>query len=141
MCSSDLADDCDDADATAWPGAEEAVADGIDQDCDGGDTCWADADHDGFGAADGSTVDSPDLACTDPGEYGETPTDCDDLSEAAHPGGTEVEGNDVDEDCDGEALGAPEGKGGTGCGCATRGSSGGALVLLVGMLGVVRRRR
>ena len=140
-------DDCDDGDATSYPGAEEVVADGIDEDCDGGELCWADADHDGFGAADGSTVPSPDLACTDPGEYGQPPTDCDDLAEAAHPGATEVEGNDVDEDCDGEAAGAAAADGepeapAEGCGCAAEpGASGSGLVALGALVVLARRRR
>jgi hypothetical protein len=135
-------DDCDDTDAAAWPGADEIIADGVDQDCDGGELCWADADHDGFGAADGSTVASPDLTCTEPGEYGQTPTDCDDLAEAAHPGGTEEPGNDIDEDCDGEAVGAPDdGKTGEGgCGCDTPNAGMTAGYVLAAFALAARRR-
>ena len=49
-------EDCDDADATVYPGAVEIVGDGIDNDCNGTETCYADADGDGHAAADGSTV-------------------------------------------------------------------------------------
>ena len=31
--------DCDDADPTAWPGADDPAHDGVDQDCDGVDVC------------------------------------------------------------------------------------------------------
>jgi hypothetical protein len=41
--------DCDDSAGTVFPGAAEGVADGVDQDCDGSDTCWADGDGDGHG--------------------------------------------------------------------------------------------
>ncbi len=36
--------DCDDADASVFPGAEEAAYDGIDQDCDGSDLDDVDGD-------------------------------------------------------------------------------------------------
>jgi hypothetical protein len=58
--------DCNESDATLHPGAEEIPLDGIDQDCDGGDACFADMDGDTFGTA--TTVVSEDLDCTDPGE-------------------------------------------------------------------------
>ena len=45
----------------------EQIADGIDQDCDGGDLCFADGDGDGFGEPD-TTVESLDLDCADAGE-------------------------------------------------------------------------
>ena len=92
--------DCDDSDSGAFPGATEAVADGVDQDCDGGDTCYADGDGDGF--VDG-TVSSADLDCTDSGEAASSSTtDCDDAS--VYPGAPEAVGDGVDSDCDSAEL-------------------------------------
>jgi MYXO-CTERM domain-containing protein len=95
-------DDCDDNDAAIHPGATEVVDDGVDQDCDGGETCMADIDDDGY--LDGTTtVASADTDCTDAGEGLATdPTgDCDDADGTIHPGATEVVGDEVDQDCDG----------------------------------------
>ncbi len=94
----DLDEDCDDSDAAVFPTALEVVGDGLDQDCDGGDTCWTDADGDTFGVA--IPVGSVDLDCSDPGESGDT-LDCDDTASDAFPGGIEVIGDGIDQDCDG----------------------------------------
>ena len=53
--------DCHDGDNNINPNASEIVADGIDQDCDGGDVCYQDADGDGYGTL--ITVVSADLDC------------------------------------------------------------------------------
>ena len=78
-------------------------SDGIDQDCDGGDLCFADYDNDGFRSTGGTTIASMDLDCSDPGEASAaTPaTDCDDLNPTINPNATEVPDNGVDEDCNG----------------------------------------
>ncbi|MFZ5477243.1 MAG: MopE-related protein [Myxococcota bacterium] len=97
-------DDCDDADATAYPGAAD-VCDGVDDDCDGekdedvAATDWyADADGDGYG--DASAVFS---RCDAPSGHVSDATDCDDTTADVSPGAVEVWGNGVDDDCDGEA--------------------------------------
>ncbi|MEC8424490.1 MAG: MopE-related protein, partial [Myxococcota bacterium] len=77
------ADDCDDADASVYPAAAEVPVDGIDQDCDGGDDCYVDADLDGFGTSE--TLAGADLTCGNPGES-RTTDDCDDTSAVTHPG-------------------------------------------------------
>jgi MYXO-CTERM domain-containing protein len=94
-------DDCDDSAATTWPGAAEVTADGIDQDCDGGDTCYADADGDGQGTA--TVLASADLACDGAGES-QVATDCDDARADVGVGASEVPADGVDEDCDGAEL-------------------------------------
>jgi len=52
-------EDCDDTDPSIHPGAAEVLADGVDQDCDGTETCYADGDGDGFRTTE--IVTSPDL--------------------------------------------------------------------------------
>lgn len=72
--------DCDDADASIHPGAEETWYDGVDSNCDGAD----DFDADGDGA----------IATAFGGG------DCDDVDPARYAGAPRVCGNGVDDDCD-----------------------------------------
>jgi hypothetical protein len=96
--------DCDDADATQYPGADE-WCNGEDDDCDGtvdeddaidATTWYADADGDTWGDAATSTVD-----CYQPTGYVADDTDCDDLDPAQYPGADEY-CNGEDDDCDGD---------------------------------------
>ena len=99
--------DCDDYDAAINPDATE-VCDGEDNDCNGdiddddagldpstASTWYADTDTDSYGDASASVV-----ACDQPSGYVADDTDCDDTEGTANPGGTEVPGDGVDNDCD-----------------------------------------
>ncbi|MDP2305038.1 MAG: MopE-related protein [Pseudomonadota bacterium] len=97
-------EDCDDAAATTFPGADE-YCDGADNDCDGSldeadaldaGAWYADVDADGYGDAAMGLA-----ACDAPEGYGADATDCDDTASVVNPGATEVcDAADVDEDCD-----------------------------------------
>jgi hypothetical protein len=144
-------EDCNDADPDTYPGAPDEPGDGIVTDCDAADEY--DADGDGF---DGE-------------EFGGT--DCDDANSDINPGADEVwydgidddcDGNDDDQDNDGYAIGddcddedasifsdcldtgedsvpGTSAKGGGGCGCD--GGGGIPTLLLVGLMGLMVRRR
>ena len=94
-------DDCDDADGSVFPGAEE-VCDGTDQDCDGETdegtatlTGYADADGDGYGNADDYGT-----GCEGDGSRVADASDCDDNDASVYPGAVE-RADGVDNDCDG----------------------------------------
>jgi hypothetical protein len=53
--------DCNDNDPSIHPGATEVVDDGVDQDCDTNELCYADADDDGYRPNATGTVESSDL--------------------------------------------------------------------------------
>lgn len=97
--------DCDDADPLVFPFAPEVVGDGVDQDCDGVEFCYVDADGDGArtGAVlPGSTLPGASGACTEAGAAVATaPLDCDDGAPDRFPGAPEVAGDSADQDCDG----------------------------------------
>ena len=97
-------EECDDTDATHFPGASE-TCDLADDDCDGevdepdaidAATWYADADGDAYGDAGAST-----LACSEPDGYVDNDVDCDDATSTTNPGADEV-CDEVDDDCDGE---------------------------------------
>ena len=99
--SSEAVGDCDDNDAAVGPGGAEIAGDGLDQDCDGGDLCYVDADGDGYRTD--ATVRSADLDCLDrgEGEAAEPNTDCNDTATSVNPGAPELSDNGVDDNCDG----------------------------------------
>ncbi len=95
-------DDCDDTNPDTYTGATEIVADGIDQDCDGTELCYVDADDDGALPDDPQTAPIMGLRCNIVGHGGaDTPRgDCDDNNPLVSP--TVLENCDgIDQDCNG----------------------------------------
>ena len=94
--------DCDDGDKSVNPFAEDVCGDGVDNDCDGveydGETWYADADGDGYGADDDTLVQ-----CDEPTGYLADAGDCDDLDVDVNPDAEEICADGVDNDCDGSA--------------------------------------
>ncbi len=94
-------DDCDDAVATTYPGADE-VCDTVDNDCDDSvdegvtTTYYQDRDEDGYG-----DPDTPVEACAPGTGIVDDTSDCDDRRDDIHPGALEVCDN-LDNDCNGE---------------------------------------
>jgi len=116
---SDADGDCDDQDASVYPGAEEVLYDGIDQDCDGFDL----DDVDGDGATG--------------------PEDCDDTDPERYPNAKDVPGDGIDQDCnDWDAGSQLIGGAGFSCGgCSATGSSTGLSWWLLGLGLALRARR
>lgn len=98
--------DCDDTDATVYPGAEELCNDATDSDCDGNSSesesgCVVysdDADGDGY------CENSPCVVSTMPAG------DCDDTDARTYPGAAET-CDGLDNDCDGDRDDIAEGTG------------------------------
>jgi hypothetical protein len=75
------ADDCDDLDPAVHPGAREVIGDEVDQNCNGHELCFVDADEDGCRTR--VAVRSRDMDCSDAGEARLTArSDMDDASPA-----------------------------------------------------------
>ncbi len=96
--------DCDDNNPNINPGAEE-ICDGVDNNCDGQvnesftlETYYSDGDMDGYGVGEGF------IDCQQPPDTSTQGGDCDDSNPDINPGAEEIPNNDIDEDCNGEAL-------------------------------------
>ena len=75
--------DCDDSTASISPSIpNEAPNDGIDQDCDGFEVCYIDADLDGFGTSD--LVNSTEFSCVGVG-ISTNSLDCNDNNPSEYP--------------------------------------------------------
>ena len=96
-------DDCDDEDASVYPGAPE-YCDGKDNDCDeaidedpqDGTTFYPDEDGDGFG--DG---ERPTQLCAGGEGLTTDSQDCDDFNRQVNPDAEEICDDGIDNDCDG----------------------------------------
>lgn len=92
--------DCAPADASRYPGAPEIVGDGIDQNCDGSDACYVDADGDGFGS-DLIQPAAPGLTCLTTDGVSPVGGDCDDDDDTRYPGAVEIWYDGIDQNCSG----------------------------------------
>ncbi len=126
--------DCDDSDATRNPDAEDAAADGVDQDCDGHDGPWTFDTGDCPDTGDtGDTADSGDSAET--GDSGPADTGPLDTADTAT-----IDTADTSPANDDTGHGSPRDPG---CGCNTPASPGapaaGALLALAAAFATRRR--
>ncbi len=80
--------DCNDNDASVYPGAEDVCGDGIDQDCKDGDLICVD----------------PKDVDDDSDNYTENQGDCDDANAEINPDAEEICGDGIDQNCDGSDL-------------------------------------
>jgi hypothetical protein len=95
--------DCDDGEATVYPGADE-YCDDLDNDCDGqwdedaidAETWFPDNDGDGFGLDDQAIE-----ACDQPSDHVADGGDCNDDDDSIHPDAEEY-CDDIDNNCDGQ---------------------------------------
>lgn len=99
-----LGRDCDDTVDSIHPEAMEVPGDFVDQDCDGGEICYADIDGDGASGGNPSTAGDAD--CDDEGEVSaaeyEASPDCNEGDAAVSPFAVEIcDALNVDENCDG----------------------------------------
>ncbi|MBI5895304.1 MAG: hypothetical protein HZB24_04595 [Desulfobacterales bacterium] len=78
--------DCNDANRSVYPGANDVCGDGIDQDCSGSDQACA---------------PDPNNTDDDKDGYTENQGDCNDSNAAAHPGAVEA-CNNIDDNCNGQ---------------------------------------
>ena len=99
------AGDCEDTDASIYPGADE-LCDGVDDDCDGlvdeddaadASDWYRDLDGDGYGDATVAVV-----SCEQPSSFVADDSDCDDGDSGIHPGAADDDGDGQDNDCDGD---------------------------------------
>lgn len=94
------ATDCNDTNASTYPGATESC-NSLDDNCNGQadeglkKTFYRDADSDGYGMANATSI-----GCTAPSGYVSISGDCDDSKASVYPGATEA-CNGIDDDCDG----------------------------------------
>ncbi len=89
--------DCNDGTSRVHPGAPEVPGNGVDENCDGFELCYLDADGDHYGR--NIVGSSDDLTCTASG-FSNNNDDCDDTDEQTHPGAAEIP-DQADNDCDG----------------------------------------
>ena len=99
----EISGDCDDSDSSINPDKEEAAADGVDQNCDGVELCFEDADNDTFGSENTVELLNDGTGVFDCGAVlgmSASAMDCDDVNADVYPTANEV-CDGQDNDCDG----------------------------------------
>ncbi len=127
-------EDCNDYDASVYPGAADTYGDGADQNCDGVDGVDSDGDGWASSAGGGPDCDDGDSATWPGAAYEESDsdcmtdqdgdgwgdpnptsgiaagTDCDDTSATVYPGADEIYWDGIDQDCNGYDASVMEGR-------------------------------